>query len=292
MHHPFRAPEKRFDPGKWLMLALLFILSFTLFYQMTLRPSSDISIHATWAAEGDFSDPVSFVRHGAHPMWHVLVSILLHLGLSLPVSSALITALSKVFIAWVTHRLMTIALHRHLGRTSITLMTAVCMCVSCLCVPFYNPKVYIGIGTPNTWHSCTQLMAMAFMLVCVPYTAWCYDCFTARRLREGQETRLPWMQAIILGVLVWEGPKSIFVIGAKVLTCIAYGCKDTPTVRKLSLITNSGWFVYNVIIFSVTGFICDGFMLLSVITGIIRHDLVPAIQKKRAQKDLVSKEQK
>ena len=203
MHHPFRAPERRFDPGKWLMLALLFILSFVLFHQMTLRPSSDISIHATWAAEGDFRDLTTFVRHGAHPMWHVLVSILLHLGLSLPVASALITALSKVFIAWVTHRLMTIALYRHLSRTAITLMTAVCMCVSCLCVPFYNPKVYVGIGTPNTWHSCTQLMAMAFMLVCVPYTAWCYDCFSARRLREGQETRLPWPQAIMLGVLVF-----------------------------------------------------------------------------------------
>ena len=100
---------------------------------------------------------------------------------------------------------------------------------------------------------------------------------------------------IVLGALVWEGPKSIFVIVAKVLTCVAYGCKDTPTVRKLSLITNSGWFVYNVIIFYVTGFICDGCMLLSVITGIIRHDLIPAMQKKRAQKQaqttLVSKEQ-
>ncbi len=203
MHHPFRAPEKRFDPGKWLMLALLFVLSFAMFYQMTLRPSSDISIHATWASEGDFRDLTTFVRHGAHPMWHVLVSILLHLGLSLPIASALVTALSKVFIAWVTHRLMTIALHKHLSRAAITLMTAVCMCVSCLCIPFYNPKVYVGIGTPNTWHSCTQLMAMAFMLVCVPYTAWCYDCFTARRLREGQETRLPWLQAIVLGVLVF-----------------------------------------------------------------------------------------
>ena len=89
---------------------------------------------------------------------------------------------------------------------------------------------------------------------------------------------------VVLGIFVWEGPKSLFVIVAKVLTCVAYGCKDTALVRKLSLITNSGWFVYNMIIFSVTGFICDGFMLLSVITGIIRHDIVPAIQKKRAMK--------
>lgn len=203
MPHPFRAPEKRFDPGKWLMLALLFVLSFAMFYQLTLRPSSDISIHATWASEGDFRDLTTFVSHGAHPMWHVLVSILLHLGVALPAASALITALSKVFIAWVTHRLMTVALHKQLSRTAITLLTGVLMLVSCLCIPTYNPTVYLGVGTPNTWHSCTQLMAMAFMLVCVPYTGWCYDCFAQRRLLDGQETRLPWMQPIVLGVLLF-----------------------------------------------------------------------------------------
>jgi len=100
---------------------------------------------------------------------------------------------------------------------------------------------------------------------------------------------------VVLGVYVWEGPKSIFVIAAKVLTCIAYGCKNTATVRKLSLISNSGWLVYNLIVFSVAGFVCDSVMLTSVITGIIRHDLLPAMQKKRAQKQaqatLVSKEQ-
>lgn len=201
--HPFRAPEKRFDIGKWLMLALLFVLSYALFYLMTLRPSSDISIHATWAAEGDFRDLTTFVRHGAHPMWHVLVSLLLHAGMSLPAASALITALSKVFIAYVTHLLLSAALHEQLSRTAVTLFTAVLMTVSCLCLPFYNPTVYLHVGTPNTWHSCTQLMAMAFMLVCVPYTAWCYDCFEQRRLRDGRDARLPWPQAIWLGVLVF-----------------------------------------------------------------------------------------
>ena len=201
--HPFRAPEKRFDPLKWLMLGLLFALSYVMFYQMTLRPSSDISIHATWAAEGDFSDLTSFVHHGAHPMWHVLVSVLLHLGMSLPAASALVTAISKVAIAWFTHRLLTIALHDRLSSHAITLFTVVLMLVSCLCVPGFNSTVYAGVGTPNTWHSCTQLMAMAFMLLCLPYTAWCYDCFERRLAQDGPQTLLPWKQPVLLGVFLF-----------------------------------------------------------------------------------------
>ena len=45
-----------------LALAAVFLLSWALFYQLTLRPASDISIHATWAAEGSFADPVTFTR--------------------------------------------------------------------------------------------------------------------------------------------------------------------------------------------------------------------------------------
>ena len=60
-----------------LALAAVFFLSFALFYRLTLRPSSDISIHATWAAEGNFADLTSFLHHGAHPMWHVLVALVL-----------------------------------------------------------------------------------------------------------------------------------------------------------------------------------------------------------------------
>lgn len=191
----FRA-QKRFDWGKWLMLALLFALSYALFYQMTLRPSSDIAIHATWAAEGDFRDPTSFVHHGAHPMWHVLVSVLLHLGLPLPAASALITALSKVFIAYATHCMLASALRDRLSETAITLFTGILMLVACLCVPALNPTVYAGIGTPNTWHSCTQLMAMAFMLVCVPRTARCYELFCPN-------APLAWRQPVTLGILLF-----------------------------------------------------------------------------------------
>jgi len=198
-----RPAEKRIDSLKWLMLTAVFVLSFALFYQLTLRPSSDISIHATWAAEGDFRDLTSFLHHGAHPMWHVLVAFTMLWGLPLEAASALITALSKAAEVWLIHRLMTTALGNRFSRNSVTLFALICAAVSCLCVPFYNPTVYLGVGTPNTWHSCTQLIAMVWMLLCVPYTARCFDHFKQLEPVHGARTLLPWHEPITLGVMLF-----------------------------------------------------------------------------------------
>jgi len=201
--HPFRAPEKRFDPGKWILLLLTGVLSFFLFLRLLQHPTSDISIHTVWAGECSFSDPLTFVRHGAHPLWHALVILFTLPGLSLIHASAAVTALCKVAEVWLIHRLFTVSLHDRLSRRAITLFTAVCAGVSCLWIPPYNPTVYLGVGSPNTWHSCTQLIALVFMLICVPYTAWCYDRFTELRLTQGQQTRLPWREPVVLGVLLF-----------------------------------------------------------------------------------------
>ena len=200
---PFRAPQKRHDPGKWLMIAAVFVLSFLLFDQMILRTASDLSIHTTWAGEGDFRDPVSFLRHGAHPMWHALVVVVTLTGLPLRFSSALVTALCKAAEVWLIHRLLTVALHKRMSRSAITLFALICSVVTSLCVPFFNPRVYYDIGSPNTWHSLTQMIAMVFMLLCVPCTAYIYDRFEQLRPTLGEKTILPWKEPVTLGVMLF-----------------------------------------------------------------------------------------
>ncbi len=190
---------KRFDAAKWLMLAGFFVLSFILFDKLIAIPSSDLSIHTTWAGEGDFSDPTSFVHHTAHPIWHILVHSVRSIGLPLNVAAAVVTALCKVAEVWLIHWLMTKALGDRLSRNAITLCAAACAVVSCVCVPFYNPLVYDGVGTPNTWHSPTQLIAMSFMIFCVPLTARCYDRFVELEPVHGKDTILPWREPILMG---------------------------------------------------------------------------------------------
>lgn len=201
--NPFICLEKRFDLFKWVCCLLMFVLSYALFYQLCLRPSSDISIHATWAAEGDFRDITSFLHHGAHPMWHVLVSIVLLLGVPLPVAAALITAICKVIELWLVHHLFSIYLRNSVSSGMITLYAVICTTVSCLCVPFYNSTVYLGVGTPNTWHSCTQLMTIVWMLLAVPYTAHCYDEFERLLPSQQEKALLPWRKPVLLGAILF-----------------------------------------------------------------------------------------
>ena len=56
------------------------------------------------------------------------------------------------------------------------------------------------MGTPNTWHSPTQLIAMVWMLICVPYTARCYDRFEAAL--PDPRANIPWREGALLGALL------------------------------------------------------------------------------------------
>lgn len=84
----------------------------------------------------------------------------------------------------------------------------------------------------------------------------------------------------VFGLIFWQGPKSILIIAAKILSTIAYGNKNTTFVRFIIIPTTASWLIYNCCVFSVAGIICEAFTLLSLITGIIRLDIIPFIQAK------------
>lgn len=114
----------------------------------------------------------------------------------------------------------------------------------------------------------------------------------AVQVQKGRSTRL--MQVMfslffaVFGLLTWQGPISLAVIGAKVVTTVAYGMKNTRVIRFLTLPTSACWLIYNYLSNSSAGVICEAFTLLSIITAIIRIELVEPRLKKKAES---SKEQ-
>ncbi len=191
---------KRRDWTQWLITALMFLLSYAIFYALVQRPSSDISIHAAWASEGNFADPRSFVHHAAHPLWHVLVAATLLTGLSLNVSAALVTALWKAAEVW----LLTELSARILGKRGW--MASACGLtlglVTAVWVPWVNPTVYLGAGSPNTWHSPTQIAALVMMLICVPMTSEAVETFRRRLPAEGPKANITPRYALLLSALL------------------------------------------------------------------------------------------
>lgn len=79
---------------------------------------------------------------------------------------------------------------------------------------------------------------------------------------------------LIFSVFTWEGSKSILVGIAKVVSTFAYGNKNTSVVRILILMTSLSWFVYNFLVKSYAGCVCEAFTIVSIISGIIRIDIL------------------
>ena len=80
------------------------------------------------------------------------------------------------------------------------------------------------------------------------------------------------------GLATWQGSKSVLIIIAKIISTIANGNKNTSFVRKTILITSTSWLVYNSLVFSIAGVLCEAFTLVSIIIGIIRLDIIPVIR--------------
>ena len=109
-----------------------------------------------------------------------------------------------------------------------------------------------------------------------------------RRVEKGKETT-PYIVVLSLlfllfGILTWEGPKSILIIVAKVLSTVSYGNKNTTVIRVIGLVTTTSWLVYNWVVFSIAGVLCEAFTLVSLITGILRLDLLPRRKPQETEK--------
>ena len=86
------------------------------------------------------------------------------------------------------------------------------------------------------------------------------------------------------GLLFWQGPKSILIIIAKILSTIAYGNKNTNVVRGMMFVTCVSWLIYNYCVFSIAGILCESFTLLSLLVGMIRFNIIPLFLQKGGSK--------
>ena len=85
----------------------------------------------------------------------------------------------------------------------------------------------------------------------------------------------------LFGICTWQGLKSVLIIIAKVLSTIAYGNKNTTIIRVIIFITSTSWLIYNYYAFSIAGVLCETFTIISLIIGIIKLDVIPALIQKR-----------
>ena len=173
-----------------MAVAVMMVVGYAVFFALAQRPASDISIHASWASEGDFTNLRSFFHHGAHPLWHMMVAAVLLTGLPLTQSAALVTTLCKGAEVWLLVTLSAQIIGRKGWLAAFCgMLTAT---VSALLINTINPQVYWGIGSPNPWHSPTQMTVMVLMLICVPLTARYVEDFQRQLPELGVKANISW----------------------------------------------------------------------------------------------------
>ena len=192
-------------PGMTLYLAMaaLFATSIWLFRWEFQFEYTDLHVHAMIAHDFDFTDLHSITSRLAYPMWHLCVSALYQLGMPIAWASAAICALCKALTLLLTQRLLTGATAGQVRQPALTLVSLALVIVTPLCMPWFNPQVYSGFGSPNVWHNPTQLAVTVSMLLCVPWLAHCWYAFErGRNQGDGKPVLLAWWKVGVLAALL------------------------------------------------------------------------------------------
>ncbi|MEG2316593.1 MAG: hypothetical protein RSC91_10255 [Clostridia bacterium] len=185
----------------YLAMAALFAASLWMFRWEFGFENTDLYLHAMIAHDFNFADLHSITSRLAYPMWHLCVSALYQLGMPLVWASAAICALCKALALLLTQRLLTGATDGKVRQGTLTLVSLALVTLTPLCLPWLNPQVYSGVGSPNVWHNPTQLAVTVAMLLCVPWLMHCWYAFE-RGLDGGKPVLLPWWKIVVLSALL------------------------------------------------------------------------------------------
>ncbi len=84
----------------------------------------------------------------------------------------------------------------------------------------------------------------------------------------------------VLAFTVFDTPRTptrfiqeLLPLIAMYVMTVSFSMKSSAAVRRLGLINSPLWLIYNVLVFSIGGIICECISLGSIILGIFRHDI-------------------
>lgn len=157
--------------------------------------SVDYGIHVDIAKELDWSDPVQMLREHPEPVWHLLVRAAMKAGgFSAERAAGLVSgglcALTYLIAAHFIHRAVNASVAGtqnpdsgtalavripagasgtgHFSGLSVAgaaVFTLLLSISSAVFVPWFNPKPYLGQGSPNPWHNPTTIMVRPIALL-------------------------------------------------------------------------------------------------------------------------------
>lgn len=160
----------------FLVAVMMFILTYLAFYVQATKPDgSDTTVHMATALSFDR------VLQESHCGWH-LICWLFYVCLPITIeeaaaaSTAAFNAVTALLILWMGDAYLCRNRRGKDWPWAVAVSAAVSMLVGPLYLRFYNPRYYLGQGTPNTWHNPTTTAVRPFMLLITVLTVGYWDC--------------------------------------------------------------------------------------------------------------------
>ena len=149
----------------------------------------------------------------------------------------------------------------------------------------YNRLTFLRISSELTF-GIQYLLAGAWTGMATNFASVGTNSVYRYRIKNGKST-LPFQIAFAflytaLCLISWHGWISFLIVGAKVISTIAMGIKNTRTIRILSLISYPLWLVYNISVGLIAAITNDCITIGCLLLAILRIDIIPAILKRRA----------
>jgi hypothetical protein len=89
----------------------------------------------------------------------------------------------------------------------------------------------------------------------------------------------------IAGILSWQNWLSFLPIMAMVIETIGVWQKDPRKIRFIVIIPRPMWITFNAIYHSYAGVLTELFVISSLVTGIVRFDILPWVRNKKVTKE-------
>lgn len=149
----------------------------------------------------------------------------------------------------------------------------------------YNLLIFLRISSEFTF-GFQYLLAGAWTGMATNFASVGTNSVYRYRIKNGKST-LPFQIAFAflytaLCLISWHGWVSLLIIGAKVISTIAMGIKNTRTIRLLSLCSYPLWLIYNLSVGLIAAIINDCITIFCLLLAILRIDVIPAIRARRA----------
>ena len=146
----------------WLAI-ILFLVCFAISYKQSLMPGTDLFVH-----NHEFASTSNiFQMKLSYPMYHWMILMIRQIGnivfpgkISVDFAGAFCMGLIEVSIYVLTDKVLIMY-----GVKQSWLVSFVLCIVTAIWCPFYNLNVYLGQGSPNTWHSPTNMMVKPFTIL-------------------------------------------------------------------------------------------------------------------------------